>query len=79
MADSAQAEQPAEDPAEDPAAVDPPTPESDDPLKDRFRAALERKQRADAGKAGKGHGVGHGKVHEARRAGGKRTFRRKSG
>ncbi|HEY1974776.1 MAG TPA: DUF5302 domain-containing protein [Pseudonocardia sp.] len=75
MADSPQAEQPAEQPAE----ADPSTPEADDELKDRFRAALERKRRTDAGQSAKGHGVGNNKVHEARRAGGKRTFRRKSG
>jgi hypothetical protein len=77
MAESAQAEQPAENPA----AADPSTRdvEADDPLKDRFRAALERKRRTDAAQSDRGHGVGNNKVHEARRAGGKRAFRRKSG
>lgn len=75
MADSGQAEQPAEHPA----AADASTPEAEDPVKERFRAALERKRRTDAAQSGRGHGVSSIKVHEAGRAGGKRTFRRKSG
>jgi hypothetical protein len=49
-----------------------------DNAKDRFREALERKRSQQAGRASAGHG--DSKVHgEHAAAGGKRTFRRKSG
>lgn len=49
-----------------------------DPTKDQFRAALERKRGQHHANNGDAHG--DSKVHGAHeRAGGKRTFRRKSG
>jgi hypothetical protein len=49
-----------------------------DPTKDRFREALERKRSQHHANNGDAHG--DSKVHGAHeRAGGKRTFRRKSG
>jgi len=49
-----------------------------DTAKDRFREALERKRTQQAGRASSGHG--DSKIHgEHGAAGGKRTFRRKSG
>jgi hypothetical protein len=51
-----------------------------DELKDRFRAALERKRGEAKARSAQGHGAGSQKVGEShRKAGGKRTFRRKSG
>jgi hypothetical protein len=51
---------------------------ADDDAKDRFREALERKRSQQAGRASAGHG--DSKIHSERAAaGGKRTFRRKSG
>lgn len=51
---------------------------ADDSAKDRFREVLERKRSQQAGRAAAGHG--ESKVHgEHAAAGGKRTFRRKSG
>ncbi|HEX4252816.1 MAG TPA: DUF5302 domain-containing protein [Pseudonocardia sp.] len=51
-----------------------------DELKDRFRAALERKRGEAKARSAQGHGAGSPKVGEShRKAGGKRTFRRKSG
>jgi hypothetical protein len=49
-----------------------------DPTKDKFREALERKRSQQH--ADNGPGQSDSKVHSERdRAGGKRTFRRKSG
>jgi hypothetical protein len=65
----------APDPTEaaDPAAE----PETED-VKRKFREALERKQANATNRAG--HADSNSKVHDAHgRAGGKRTFRRKSG
>jgi hypothetical protein len=51
---------------------------SSDDAKARFREALERKRTSQAERAAETHG--ESKIHEARgAAGGKRTFRRKSG
>ncbi|HZY75487.1 MAG TPA: DUF5302 domain-containing protein [Jatrophihabitantaceae bacterium] len=51
---------------------------SADDAKDKFREALERKRSQQAGRAAAGHG--DSKIHgEHAAAGGKRTFRRKSG
>jgi len=80
MADSPQTEEPQED-AETPEQPTTPadgTAPSDD-VKDRFRAALERKRGEAKARSTQGYGGDSPKVHEARRAGGKRTFRRKSG
>lgn len=67
------------DPAE-PVAEEPET-DSDDDQKRRFREALERKREQAAGRSERGHGPGSAQtIHEAHgKAGGKRTFRRKSG
>jgi hypothetical protein len=62
---------PADNPAE-------PADAAADPTKDRFREALERKR--DRHHANNGDAQSDSKVHgEHARAGGKRTFRRKSG
>lgn len=51
-----------------------------DPTKDKFRAALERKRTREHADGAGGPGSGDSKVHGAHdKAGGKRTFRRKSG
>jgi hypothetical protein len=51
---------------------------ADDTAKDMFREALERKRSQQAGRASAGHS--DSKIHgEHGAAGGKRTFRRKSG
>jgi hypothetical protein len=50
-----------------------------DDLRGRFRAALERKRGEARERSTRGHGAFTPKVHEHGRAGGKRTFRRKSG
>jgi hypothetical protein len=76
-----------QDPRDQAAPADPATPatpaeEADhsDELKDRFRAALERKRGEAKARSTHGHGAGSPKVGEShRKAGGKRTFRRKSG
>jgi len=52
---------------------------AEDDIKDRFKAALDRKRGEAKARSAQGHGAGNPKVHEAGRAGGKRTFRRKSG
>jgi hypothetical protein len=53
--------------------------QSDD-AKARFREALERKRGQQAARAADGTGQGDSKIHgEHGAAGGKRTFRRKSG
>jgi hypothetical protein len=55
-----------------------PSADAGDSAKDKFREALERKRTQQAGRAAAGHG--DSKVHgEHAAAGGKRTFRRKSG
>ncbi|MBO0850363.1 MAG: DUF5302 domain-containing protein [Pseudonocardia sp.] len=51
-----------------------------DDLRSRFRAALERKRDEAKNRSARGHGTGTSRVGDVhRRAGGKRTFRRKSG
>ncbi len=58
--------------------VDPPADNPPADTKDKFRAALERKRSQQHANNGGAHG--DSKVHsEHARAGGKRTFRRKSG
>ena len=73
-----------QDPRDQSAPADPATPaegaDHSDELKDRFRAALERKRGEAKARSTHGHGAGSPKVGEShRKAGGKRTFRRKSG
>ncbi len=64
--------------ADDTPAEDTPASEAPDATKDRFRAALERKRGQHHANSTDAHG--DSKVHGAHeRAGGKRTFRRKSG
>jgi hypothetical protein len=58
--------------------TDPETDQNDD-LRSRFRAALDRKRAEAHARSLQGHGASAPKVHEHGRAGGKRTFRRKSG
>ncbi len=49
-------------------------------VKDKFRAALERKRGGQADRAAENEAQGGSKIHsEHGAAGGKRTFRRKSG
>lgn len=54
--------------------------EAPDDVRSRFRAALERKQGQARARSVQGHGAGTSKARDTHgRAGGKRTFRRKSG
>lgn len=81
MADTPQTQDPKDKSAPDEAAT-PAAGSADhgDELKDRFRAALERKRGEAKARSAQGHGAGSPKVGEShRKAGGKRTFRRKSG
>jgi hypothetical protein len=63
---------------QEPADTQSETPPPEEDVRARFREALERKQ-AKA-KAGENHADGSSKIHDAHGpAGGRRTFRRKSG
>ncbi|HEV7791941.1 MAG: hypothetical protein QOI50_1599 [Pseudonocardiales bacterium] len=78
MPDSPKAEEPRTDADATEATPDPAA--HADELKDRFRAALDRKRGEAKARSSQGHGAASPKVGEAhRKAGGKRTFRRKSG
>jgi hypothetical protein len=56
------------------------TDEQTDDVKDKFRAALERKRGHQADRAAEANEKDNSKIHgEHGAAGGKRTFRRKSG
>jgi hypothetical protein len=81
MADTPETQGPHEQAAPaDPAASPAEGADHGDELKDRFRAALERKRGEAKARSSQGHGAGSPKVGEShRKAGGKRTFRRKSG
>lgn len=83
MADTPEAKEPRED-AEHTDAPETETPGADangpDDLRSRFRAALERKRGEAKERSAGGHGAGSSRIGDVhRRAGGKRTFRRKSG
>ncbi|WP_028920875.1 DUF5302 domain-containing protein [Pseudonocardia acaciae] len=84
MAETPEAKEPRDDtdaaqPADTPDAAAPDADTTDD-LRSRFREALERKRGEAKARSARGHGAGNPKVGEThRRAGGKRTFRRKSG
>lgn len=68
----------ADTPAEPDNTQDPEVPE--DEMKKKFREALERKQNQHADAAAGGRGKDPSKIHGTHGpAGGKRTFRRKSG
>lgn len=55
-------------------------PNGEDDLRSRFRAVLERKRGEARNRSARGHGAGSSRIGDVhRRAGGKRTFRRKSG
>jgi len=85
MADTPETQGPLDQAPTDPADAASPTEGAEgadhsDELKDRFRAALERKRGEAKARSAQGHGAGSQKVGEShRKAGGKRTFRRKSG
>lgn len=78
----AAADSPASDPSAPAESATPPEAHAgaaDDPVKARFRDALERKKGRHADGVG-GGGPGSGKISDVHsRAGGKRQFRRKSG
>jgi hypothetical protein len=76
---SADSGTPAGEPAADAGPIAGPADTADDPVKARFRDALERKKGRHADGVG-GSGPSSGKVSDVHsRAGGKRQFRRKSG
>jgi hypothetical protein len=78
MAAQSSSEKPAAKPTAEPAA-DVVAPVEADDVKAKFRDALERKRNQQADSVG-GSGPGASKIHDVHsRAGGKRTFRRKSG
>jgi hypothetical protein len=54
-------------------------PHTDEPNKDAETPEQPAKRGEAKARSAQGHGAGTPKVHEAGRAGGKRTFRRKSG
>jgi uncharacterized protein DUF5302 len=83
MADTPEAKEPREDAERaDAPNTDTPDPGANgtDDLRSRFRAALERKHGEAKERSARGQGAGSSRIGDVhRRAGGKRTFRRKSG